>query len=469
VAGVAVSRHAGRSLAALLAAAAAASCAHAGTGATGGARAAPRAAVAIALAADTVTGRGYHNETSVAINPRNTAEMIASYQVPATVAHSTDSGSTWRSAPLPGTSAFELAGDPSVIYDADGHAYALYIAFDRPDDYDTLGRAAHRNGIYVNRSDDGGRTWRGVATPVIEHAEAPGIPFEDKPMMVADRSRDPARRGRLYVAWTEFRRHETVILFSRSENGGRTFTTPVEISDRAGSPKDSVGADEGTTLAIAPDGTVYVAWSDSTGIILDASHDGGRTFGHDRRIARTADIVFGIPGTARANGYPSIACDPRDGRLYLVWVDRSLGPAMPFLITSDDGGASWSEPRTIVPRDSINRFFAWLALDPTTGLVAVSYYRETAAATYAYDLAWSTDRGAHFSHRQWSAGAFTPGGEFLGDYTGIDAQGGVVAAAWTEARGDSARPAADAHRPVAHHAQVVVGRAWLRGDDASRD
>ncbi len=452
------------SLVALCACGAAAACAHSGSGGKGGATPAP---TSIALAADSVTGRGYHNETSVAINPLNTSEMVASYQVPATVAHSTNGGHTWRSAPLPGTNAFELAGDPWVTYDADGHAYALYIAFDRPEDYDTLGRAAHRNGIYLNRSDDGGRTWHGVATPVIEHAEAPGIPFEDKPLMVVDRSSDPTRRGRVYVAWTEFRRHETVILFSRSENGGRSFTTPIEISDRAGSPKDSVGADEGTTLAVAPNGTVYVAWSDSTGILLDVSRDGGRTFGRDRHIARTADIVFAIPGTARANGYPSMVCDPRDGRLYVVWVDRGPGPATPFLIASDDGGATWTDPRAVAPRDSANRFFAWMALDPTTGLLAVSYYRETAPGTFAYDLAWSADRGEHFTHRQWSAGVFAPGGEFLGDYTGIDAQGGVVAAAWTEARGDGTRPAAEAHRPVAHHAQVVVGRAWLRATPAS--
>ncbi|HET7583881.1 MAG TPA: sialidase family protein [Gemmatimonadaceae bacterium] len=418
--------------------------------------------MSISLAADSVTGRGYHNETFAAINPLNTAEMVVSYQVPATVAHSTDGGATWRGAPLPGTDAFELAGDPSVTYDGDGHAYALYIAFDRPDDYDTLGRAAHRNGIYINRSDDGGRTWRGVAAPVIERAELPGIPFEDKPMMIIDRSQDAARRGRIYVAWTEFRRHETAILFSRSTDGARTFSTPVEISDRAGSPKDSVGAAEGTALALAPDGTVYVVWSDSTGILLDVSHDGGRTFGRDRLIARTSDIVFGISGIARANGYPSIACDPHDGRLYVLWVDARLGATMPFLITSGDGGTTWSEPRAVAPRDSANRFFAWMALDPSTGLLAVSYYRETTPGTFAYDLAWSTDRGASFTYRQWSAGTFAPRGEFLGDYTGIDAQGGVVAAAWTEARGDSARPAGEEHRPIAHHAQVVAGRAVVR-------
>lgn len=417
------------------------------------------------LSATTVTPPGYHNETSIAIDPVRSGSVLAAYQIPASVLRTTDGGAHWSGGALPGVRQFELAGDPSVYFDADGHAYALYIAFDRPEDYDTLGKAAHRNGIWINRSDDGGATWRPTAAAIDSQPERAGVPFEDKPMMAIDRSSDPARRGRLYVAWTEFRRHETVILFSRSTDGGASWSPPITISDAAGSPKDTTGADEGTDLVVAPDGTVYVVWSDSTGILLDRSTDGGVTFGPDRRIATAASpIIFGVPSVQRANGYPSLEIDPRTGRLYVSWVDRRLGPAAPFLITSDDGGATWTAPRPIVAAssgtlpDRDDRFFSWMSVDPATGLVALGWYRALGADSLRYELAWSADGGRSFDVRPWSTRPFVSRGEFLGDYTGVDARDGTVYAAWTEASPDSTRPVAGRQ----HGSWVVVGKASFR-------
>jgi hypothetical protein len=404
-----------------------------------------------------VTGPGYHNETSVAVNPTNARNLVAAWQIPATVGWSDDGGGTWHPSVLPGTDAFQMSGDPSVFFDADGHAYALYIAFDRPADYDTLGRAAHRNGIYINRSDDGGRTWRPQGTAVGEQPERPGIPFEDKPMAVADRSADPARRGHVYAAWTEFRRMTSVIVFSRSEDGARTFSPPVEISDRTGSPKDTVGADEGTSLAIGRDGTVYVVWSDSLGIWMDRTSDGGRTFGTDRLVAKTADIVFGVPGVERANGYPNLAIDPRTGRMYVSWADVRLGAPALFLVTSDDGGATWSAPREVGgrgPGDDAARFFSFMSLDTGTGGLALGYYRAEPGGRARYEVAWSADGGRTFARRPWGS-SFDPRGEFLGDYTGIEALNGTVYGAWTEV----AAPASTADKPGTHHALVKVGTA----------
>lgn len=422
---------------------------------------APATPAAPELRAVPVTGYGYHNETSVAVDPTRPDRVVTAFQVPATAGWSADGGRSWASAALPGTQAFDLSGDPVVFFDGDGHVYALYIAFVRPEDYDTLGKAAHRNGIFLNRSDDGGRTWRPQATAVSEQPERPGIPFEDKPMAAVDRSADPARRGHVYVAWTEFRRWETQILFARSTDGGLGFSAPIQISDRGGSPKDSVGAVEGTDVAVGPDGTVYVVWSDSTGILLDRSTDGGRTFGADTRVARTADIVFGVAGVARANGYPSIEADPRTGRLFVEWVDRRLGSAAVFLTVSTDGGRTWSEPRVVSDNaapDGRDRFFSWMALDPKTGTLAIGYYRQEAGGLLRYVLSYSTDDGRTFRHVPWGQ-PFVPGGEFLGDYTGVDAYDGVVYGAWTEAA------PADSTPPLhggGHRTRVVAGRASLR-------
>lgn len=407
-----------------------------------------------------VTNFGYNNETSIAVNPTRPTNVIATWQVPASAAASEDGGKSWVTQALPGTGSYQLAGDPLVLFDGDGRAYALYIAFDRPEDYDTLGKAAHRNGIFLNRSDDGGHTWGPQAT-IVSQPEQPGIPFEDKPMAAVDRTSGP-RRGTLYVAWTEFRRWQTVILFARSTDGGRTFSAPIEISDRPGSPKDTVGADEGTTLGVAPDGTVYVAWSDSTGVLIDRSGDGGTTWGADVRIARTPDIVFKVQGVARTNGYPALAVDPRDGRLFIEWVDRRYGGAAVLFSSSTDGGRSWSAPRVASdngPGDPLDRFFSWMALDPRSGDLVIGYYRQEPAGALVYMLSYSLDRGATFRHQPWSAAPFPATGAFLGDYTGVDVFGGVAYAAWSAwpAPGDTT-----GGPPAPRQAtRVVVGRATL--------
>ncbi len=397
----------------------------------------------------------------MAIDPADPRKMIASWQVPATVAWSGDSGATWKWTALPATSRWQLSGDPVVAFDGDGRGYALYIAFDRPEDYDTLGRAAHRNGIFVNRSDDGGRTWRAMPGTVIEQPERAGVPFEDKPAIGIDRTAEAQRRGTVYVAWTEFRRRESVILFSRSSDSGSTFAPPITISDRPGSPKDSVGADEGTSIVVGRDGTVYVVWSDSTGIRVARSTDAGHSFGAPVLIARTPDIVFGVRGVARVNGYPSLAIDEHSGRLYVLWVDPRGGLPEPYIATSDDGAVTWSAPRAVSDGDSrVARFFASLAVDPKTGRVVAGYYRVAVAQHLEYMLATSNDFGASFLEEPWGR-PFDPAGEFLGDYTGIDAVGGQIVGVWTEiARADVTRPTTG--RLGRHDARVVIGRAIRR-------
>ena len=74
---------------------------------------------------------------------------------------------------------------------------------------------ATRNGIFVRRSLDGGRTWEKDASVVISHPTEPGIPFEDKPYIVADATHSKYA-GNLYIGWTEFSLEKTIMLFARS-------------------------------------------------------------------------------------------------------------------------------------------------------------------------------------------------------------------------------------------------------------
>jgi len=112
---------------------------------------------------------GPHNETSIAVNPTNTQNMIGGvndYQLSLNPgghlgetilsrAHVTvDGGKTWTEYPVFSNSTYQATGDPSLAFDATGHAY-----------YGTLGfrfvgpANASNPDVLVSNSGDGGKTW----------------------------------------------------------------------------------------------------------------------------------------------------------------------------------------------------------------------------------------------------------------------------------------------------------------------
>ena len=141
---------------------------------------------------------GFHNEPSIAVNPVNPLQVVAAYQVPATVAFSRDGGSSWQVATGTAPSDYRVSGDVSVTYDKHGAAILCYIAFDQLGTENYWARGATRNGIFVRRSADGGATWDAQTHAVLTQPTKPGIPFEDKPYIVADNT-DSKYAGNLYV------------------------------------------------------------------------------------------------------------------------------------------------------------------------------------------------------------------------------------------------------------------------------
>lgn len=412
------------------------------------------------------TEAGFHNEPSIAVNPVNSSQAVVAYQVPATVAFSRDGGGTWKIAAGTAPVDYRVSGDVSMTYDKHGAAILCYIAFDKLGTANYWARGATRNGIFVRRSADGGASWDEQAHAVIVQPTKPGIPFEDKPYIVADNT-NSKYAGNLYVGWTEFRIDESVILFSRSTDDGVTWSAPIEISSHHGLPRDDNGAVEGFTGAVAADGTLQVVWADGNSIAFASSRDGGKTFTKSRAILQTAPLYFALAELERANGFPEIAIDPRHGRkglLYVTWSDYRLGDVGVFCSTSDNGGKSWSNPVRVnsnPAHDGTDQFFQWLAVDPVTGAANVIFYdrrldpdnRQTTVT-----LARSVDGGRTFKNYAWTQDAFvTRSEEFIGDYIGIAALNNKVYGVWAEIAPPTAtKEKTDAPPPTSFRPHCVV-------------
>lgn len=388
-------------------------------------------------------------EAAIAINPANTDHIVAvSLQAmkpgsPVRLSNFTytsiDGGRTWSTTPAPNDHQ-RVHGDDAIAIARDGTVYHSYIAFEgirvpRPD------RAS--SGIFVRSSRDG-ISWK-EPVAVIDHVNT-AAPFEDKPWIGVDDAEESPHRGNVYVAWTRFDvygsddpDHRTHIWFSRSRDGARTFAPAVRVSDSPGDARDSDGTVEGVVPSVGIRGEVYVVWAGPLGLVFDRSLDGGYTFGADKVISEMpGGWDLPVPGITRHNGMPVTGVDHSRGQhrgtIYVNWIDERNGDADVFVASSRDGGQTWSAPVRVNDDPRGNRrpqLFTWMAVDPADGSVNVVFLdrRGTDGTNNAVTIARSTDGGKTFANHAVNRAAFPSNDKvFYGDYLGIDAQGGRVAA-----------------------------------------
>jgi hypothetical protein len=400
---------------------------------------------------------GGWSEPSIAVNPRNPGQVVVVFQGPVTMAYSTDSARTFSIAEI-APMTFRSAGDVVTTFDNKGNAFFTHIS------QDSLGAAYYwarnvtRNGIFVQRSLDGGKTWERPETPVIAwlRNEDPITGFEDMARIFADNGPHSSHAGNLYVGTIEWRLSNSVILFSRSTDTGKTWSKPIVISTRPGLPRDNNGAVVGFTGTVGADGTVYTVWHEGNWITLAISHNGGRTFAPSRRIIETASpYMDAVPGVSRVMGFPQIGVTwpKRAGdkpTLIVTWSDYRYGDIDVFVSRSVDGGRAWSPSRRVNDdpiHDGSDQFYNWLAVDPVTNDVYVNFYdRRTDPRNRKalVTLARSTDAGRTFRNYAWTDEPFEGNNVFLGDYTWLTAYDHRVYGVWAEAvrRSDPAQAAA---------------------------
>ena len=413
---------------------------------------------------------GYFTEPGVAVNPSNPKQVVAVFQDNAHAAYSQDAGHTWTVAEGVDPKNYRVSGDVSTVFDRHGHAFICYIAFDKLGTFNYWAHGATRNGIFVRRSLDGGKIWETEHIPVAEQASTSGIPFEDKPYIIADNSQSKYA-GNLYIGWTRWRLTDSQMVISRSTDDGKTWSVPVEVDAHPGLPRDDNGAAEGFDGTVGPDSTLCVIWSQDEDLMFTSSRDGGKSFSRARPIIHTAPIMFAIDTLDRANGFPQIAIDPKSKRLYVTWSDYRNGDLDVFTSTSSDGGKHWSSPARVnndPVHNGAEQFFQWLAVDPVDSSVNVVFYDrrgDPANKKQIVVLARSTDMGRSFTNYAWTTDSFEAGGVFFGDYSGLAAYGGRVYGVWTEqpsqsqsAKDDKSADSKDA-KPKPKGTVVKVGTA----------
>ena len=311
--------------------------------------------------------------------------------------------------------------------------------------------------------------------------------FSDKEAIWADNASSSPFFGNAYVCNVGFRGSGGAepVLFAFSTDGGDSWTLRQisEASNRGGQGRS--GGRQGCSIRTDSAGTVYVFWDGAykgqSAQYMIRSYDGGQTFerpaqpivaitevgAYDPIQGRlTFDGIAGartdsFPIVDIANGAPTGA-DATD-RIVVTWSDGSQGlnNEQALVITSTDGGDSWSGP--YVANESSDRpDFPAIAISPDGQDVYLTYmaflvpWQDSTADPRtmqgvvrhadASDLSsWTTlDRGAIGDARGSSANSLAF--EFLGDYDYAWATNDYGYAVWNDVRNAADCPAIDAWR-----------------------
>ncbi len=271
--------------------------------------------------------------------------------------------------------------------------------------------------IFFTKSLDGGQTW---TTPVRVNNDAGGA-NQAEPALALDNA------NHIYIAWTDSRNGNNDVFFAKSTDGGLSFSANVRANDV------TTNSQAEPDVAVDPVNPtiVHTAWTDTRSAVTGPdiyyanSTDGGLSFNPSVRVNNDA--------TASEQGEPRIATAPnRD--VYLAWSDpRTAARGRDIYFSkSSDRGASWA------PNIPVN--------DDTGAAAQGEPTIATDVAGMIY-VAWTDYRNPNtapdiYATRSSNAGASFAANVRVNDETGavtqlipnIAANAGKVQAAWTDSR-----------------------------------
>ena len=441
----------------------------------------------------------YQTEPHISVNPKDPDHLLAAlidYNFPGIANYvSIDGGATWDGPYQPKIprGQYTGAGDPVTAFDREGNAYVTQLSIGI-EEFQVAGlwSYAYITSITVSSSADGGFNWDEtvVASPgsvyafdyPTEEGERPRgevwTYFVDKPWLTSGPNPDNPEQDILYLSYTlfverynlvwldelpmlEFVEEMALIELVRSEDGGSTWSYPVFVS-----PVVSVTPYEGSSgrlvhgsqPIVASDGTLYVAYFDSTDdspweglgeIWVTASDDMGETF-YQSEVAATFIELDYLPRSSSfrlwGTGFPQVAIGPND-ELYVAYSaypeDKPTDSGDIFMVSSLDGGQTWALPVTVNDDDTDHlQFFPSITVDPAGILHMMWGDTRDDRAELAYHIYYSSseDQGqtwefnSRVSDFPSNPNFAFPYGAFIGDYFSITSTSEDVYMVWADSR-----------------------------------
>lgn len=233
-----------------------------------------------------------------------------------------------------------------------------------------------------------GRDGRSLLEEPVNVSRSPDV-FSWYPDIIVDESRSPAS---VYVLWQEIvfsgGSHGGEIFFARSTDAGRSFESPVNLSnseegDGKGRQDREHWENGSLDLTQGPAGNLYAVWTEYEGVLwLSRSEDRGATFSDPVRVGGAKDNR-----PARA---PSVAVGP-EGQVAVVWAVGEDTTADIHLRTLDRDGVLSGPPR-VVHESSGHSDAPKLAVDGS-GSLHVAYAESPDGPDNSYHIRYARAKG----------------------------------------------------------------------------
>ncbi|MDQ3931547.1 MAG: glycoside hydrolase, partial [Actinomycetota bacterium] len=366
-----------------------------------------------------------------------------------------DGGRSW----LPADPVPQLPPDaekcyaPEVAFDRAGRLYYLFVGL--------AGRGNEPMGVFLTTSDDRGRTF---SPP---HQVLGGLNFAVR--MAIDPSL--GETGRLHLVWLQatsdpptaaFGPPPNPILAAYSDDGGRTFSEPVQVSSpqraRVVAPALALGPGHAVHVAyydLQDDAVDYQGlegptWPGNWSVVLASSFDAGRSFDtemvidHQVKPHERVMLIFTMTP-------PAVVADP-SGRVCAAWTDARFGDGDAVLRCSADRGATWGslqrlnddlvgngatqyQPRlAFAPEGRLDAVFYDRREDPQNVANHVSFtYSSDGAKSFAPNLRLTSDPSSTLIGQRY-VNVSAEGMVEFGSRMGLLSQPDGAVAAWTDTR-----------------------------------
>src|SRR6185436_10374593 len=338
----------------------------------------------------------FDGEIQIAVNHRNTNQMVAAANTwnaagaacnneqTQSVFYSSNGGTTWDYTCAPSNNVFALGtctgtvfgSDPALYWNDNNEVFLNYMLL-------CSSGSSTKYSMVVARSADGGATW--VKQGIIKNAWST-LTLEDKNFYAIDNTSTSPFYGRHYTCWDRSNNEK----FAFSTNNGVNWTE-VDL------PTAPVGGiDLGCEIAVQKNGTVHVVWESLTcgtnctdeRMWYTRSTNGGTTWStpvqvHDHNLSgfsgtnpQVADqrgvAPFGAVDVHNSGG----ACD---GTLYATYGDYTSGGVNEtdiWVTRSTNGGTTWSTPVKVNDDGLAGRiqFHPFLQVDQSNGNVVVGWH-----------------------------------------------------------------------------------------------
>ena len=391
-----------------------------------------------------------HNEVYITRHPTNQNILLVANEpiglpaawIQAGLYFSTNSGLSWYGDDtLNAPSIADQRGDPAPTIDKNGTMIYTHLT--------SLTNFGGLKGMGANYSTDNGITFSATWDVEVNSNV-------DKNMSCTDDVPTSPYYGNSYMAYTLFNGSAANGHFSRTTNGGQSWSTFLTLNS---TPANHFA--QGHDVRVGIDGSVYVVWSAESStspypadyLGVAKSTNGGLSFtatenAYDMNGARSASYNgWGI----RTNDFPRMDIDKsggsRNGWIYVVAGEYNLAPAGTdqdiVLHRSSDGGVTWNSPGIRVNQDAPNngkvQFFPAVRVDEYGGVNVIYYDNRnfpSVGDSCSVFISRSLDGGNTFTDIEIADHHFKPkllsGVNTMGDYIGITSANNKIWGAWVD-------------------------------------